>query len=391
MNQLFLQHPEWSTLKKILMFHGATAEQLNEYEASGNPVVFETNVARPLQRLLLTLLPKQSGSCDPSPSNIRPLLPWGEVGTWTGGKNLFDITQYSYKYDSMTIDGATSSIIDSSVYADNSSRIKFSQVFGVGTYTMKGNISGEGCKGLRLLCSSQITGSVWNNSYSAYWKNFGSGNEITFTLGEPSTIGLVLITGVATEPSTISNLQLEVGSQSSSFTPYTPITPHPVNLQGITPPVYGCELDLTTGEVWGTYRRQVFDGDEALNEYGSYTGGIRLNSGLLDDAVQGDRNAIANEAVLELNVPSTINRFGFRISGGSGKLAIFVPDSMFDGEATAAKFKTWLNDNNLEICYTLATPVFLATLTPQQISAIVGVNTVWSDADGIELTYLKKG
>ena len=43
------------------------------------------------------------------------------------------------------------------------------------------------------------------------------------------------------------------------------------------------------------------------------------------------------------------------------------------------------------IAYKLATPVLLATLTPQQVNALVGVNTVWSDADGIELTFLKKG
>ena len=62
--------------------------------ASGNPIVITDGAAGlPLSECKLTLLPRQSGSGDASPENIRPLIPWENVGIWTGGKNLLNLNR----------------------------------------------------------------------------------------------------------------------------------------------------------------------------------------------------------------------------------------------------------------------------------------------------------
>lgn len=51
---------------------------------------FVTDMVAPLRKLLLTLNPKQSGSGDPSPDNVRPISGWDSVSVLRAGKNLFD-------------------------------------------------------------------------------------------------------------------------------------------------------------------------------------------------------------------------------------------------------------------------------------------------------------
>ncbi len=58
--------------------------------AAGNPVTFTTKQAGGAKSALVTFAPKQSGTGDPSPSNIRPISGWDSLHLYNGGKNLFD-------------------------------------------------------------------------------------------------------------------------------------------------------------------------------------------------------------------------------------------------------------------------------------------------------------
>ena len=50
---------DMSTLRKLMLLKAATGVPLNEYEAIGNPLTFETNKAKPLRKLLLSWTPEQ--------------------------------------------------------------------------------------------------------------------------------------------------------------------------------------------------------------------------------------------------------------------------------------------------------------------------------------------
>lgn len=51
-----------------------------------------------------------------------------------------------------------------------------------------------------------------------------------------------------------------------------------------------------------------------------------------------------------------------------------------------ASLKSYLSSHNLQICYELATPIEI-TLTPQQITALLGQNVIWSDGGNVTVEY----
>lgn len=58
------------------------------FEASGNPVVIPEYVA--LEKLNIKFSPKQAGTGDPSPENVRPISGWDSVQVTRCGKNLLN-------------------------------------------------------------------------------------------------------------------------------------------------------------------------------------------------------------------------------------------------------------------------------------------------------------
>ena len=76
-----IRNEEWSTMRRLLLTRGAAGGSLKEYEVTGNPAVFQTNVAKPLAGFTIPLLPVQSGTGDPSPSNVRPISGWTGIET----------------------------------------------------------------------------------------------------------------------------------------------------------------------------------------------------------------------------------------------------------------------------------------------------------------------
>lgn len=98
---------EWSTLKKLAYLNavqGGGGSPVVEATAEGNPLTFQTNLAKPLKSLLLPFTPVQSGSGDPSPSNVRPITGWTGATVNRTGKNLYNgVVEEGYISDDGTI------------------------------------------------------------------------------------------------------------------------------------------------------------------------------------------------------------------------------------------------------------------------------------------------
>ena len=72
--------------------------------------------------------------------------------------------------------------------------------------------------------------------------------------------------------------------------------------------------------------------------------------------------------------------------GSTGNFLCYV----FDGITTESNWRAYLAEHPLVIAYELATPQQVQ-LTPEQITALVGDNTIWSDTNGENtVVYLKK-
>lgn len=152
--------------------------------------------------------------------------------------------------------------------------------------------------------------------------------------------------------------------------------------------VYGGYVDLVTGEVWKTVEIVEYDGsqEEAWEKVSS-----------------GSASAFAmtiNKSGFNKNNPKLIANYlktiAKNVTWGNYDKWISYGDSNFvtgiRSITSVDDWKAYLAENPLTVAYELASPVLITTLTPSQITAIKGNNTIWSDANGdCSVTYKKKG
>ena len=85
------EREDLTPVRKLLMMKAiAGGTPISEYTETGNPVSFDTNVAKPLSECLLSFLPVQSGTGDPSPDNVRPVTGWTAAKAYRTGVNVWD-------------------------------------------------------------------------------------------------------------------------------------------------------------------------------------------------------------------------------------------------------------------------------------------------------------
>lgn len=107
---------DFLTTEDLLFLAGASGAKGVEDTATGNPVTFITDLAKPLKSLVANFLPIQS-SGTPSPDNVLPITGWTGVNVSHTGKNLFDKTG-AVKYERYL-----SGTENSWIYSDDSSSV----------------------------------------------------------------------------------------------------------------------------------------------------------------------------------------------------------------------------------------------------------------------------
>lgn len=202
----------------------------------------------------------------------------------------------------------------------------------------------------------------------------------TFTTGS-NTYYLKFVT-TTSYPTTYGNdLFMNYPSTDTTYHPYSGTT-YPISWQSEAGTVYGGNLDVTTGVLTVDRAVSVFDGssDELWTYYAITAGNLfRL------------QNYSTMKPTADI-IPAISNAFKpvaqqFRttgtISSGVGGTNV---DFVFDGANSLAEWKEWLAENNVQLCYELATPVTYQ-LTPQEVSFLLGTNNLWVDTGDINVTY----
>ena len=223
----------WSAIRKkawteLAIGAGAT-EVFVEDTATGNPLTFLTDLAKPLVSLLIPFSPKQEGTGDPSPENVRPISGMSGVSVWNGGKNLLDsdpskATYYNMEYsEGYYWNTATDTRESVQIY-----------LVGYNGSTKIGNIRTAEFNYIgRKAMTFQVTEAYAEMdklriTYNGRVRNFSV--EYSFDLPLGSYVFSFDLVGV--DSSTVGgfgfgNFQIEVGSSSSpvpSYEPYQPIT-----------------------------------------------------------------------------------------------------------------------------------------------------------------------
>ena len=352
---------DWSTLKKLMfMKTAAGGGAAVEATATGNPLTFLTDLAKPLKSLLIPFTPIQSGTGDPSPHNIRSILPWNGLSVWCGGFNLIDLSKLT---DGLWWNGI---INTASSYIANYRATEKIPVKPGATYYVSRN------SGAQNYCS-------FFGKDGAYLRQTGiSSNGQSVTMGDD-----VYFIGITIGKDYTDTALLKFGGtyDQSDYETGKPITSHPVSFPS---PIYGGTLDVVSGVLtveWAKVKISDLDWNYQANWNGRFRAGLAGKDGVNADV---SANLMCDCYKSELGTNSNNNIICGYGKGNSG--LVYIKDNRFTDKDD---FVEAVGD--YYIYYPLLEPQEI-TLTPQQITALIGNNTIWSDADGsMTATYLKKG
>ena len=350
------------------------------FEATGDIVQLDNYEGMPMD-CVTRIEPIQQGSGDPSPDNIRPISGRTSATLTRAGKNLLP---RPYKDgDSKTDNGVTYTVnSDGSVNAQ-----------GLPTaYSSFAMYDGNVFPGdVIMTIGDDVSGMVVNvQSYS-------SNGELVFNTRSAAPSDPILIdytnhpsvvrTVIAavrqnnnTEVSGVMRPMIRLASESDAT--YEPYQGETVAVDfGST--VYGGAIDWNKGVLTVDSALVTIDGNSNIVKSGKDTESI-FYIACHDMAKLSDyKNA------LMCNAFSAVTRQTDLYGGIVGVTGYYSESSPYPGQNwlyfsdgvhyTAADMKAWLAEYPIQVCYKLAEP-YTIQLTPAQLTALQGHNTIWSDA-----------
>ena len=369
---------QMTPLRRLLWLGGVAANKDVEDTATGNPLSFVTDLAKPLSRLAASFLPVQSGTGDPSPENVRPISGWSGVTVGHSGANLFDgLMEYG------NIDNSGSDVPPSN---QNYYRAKsYISAKPNQSYTFSGVDTSEYAQIYTLEYDV-------NKSFIADTRiQQTKGNTVTFTTTASTRyFRFFFYKSGGISEGLATGLMVNIGSTAETYEQYKPVTSYPVTFPET---IYGGYVDLISGEVWKTWETVDMGSLRWLATGTSTTGVYRMYTPSLADVIEiPESNSVVGKVICSVyqhrSADSTYSK-NMGVSVARNK-SVLVYDADYNEETSVDDFKASVTGQML--AYGLATPILVTTLTPSQITALVGNNTVWSDANGdCEVTFLKKG
>lgn len=353
------------------------------YTITGNPVQLENFEGMPMD-VVQTFNPIQSGSGDPYPAG--------------GGRNLISFKELrGYNntiFSASVIDGQSVTTIDVSTsdYAWASCGTGSIRLPAAGTYTFSAYVYAPATATCRLsILNSTYAGiASAEQKLSAGWTRL----HVVFADASANDEYMFVVRALTSENVDISfnRCMVELGDVPTEYQPYSNIRPisgydslelaladktenkntYTVHL-GDT--VYGGTYDWSKGELvvnmaLMTLNSAVSSEWTYVTDYGSAS---RFNFN--NNAVQPASKAVCNTfASVSVGTPDTE---GIAVHGSQRQIILQIKTNRLASK-DAAGLSAWLAENPLQIAYKLATPITIQ-LTPQQITALQGVNTLYSD------------
>lgn len=208
-------------------------------EASGNIAEFDDGSNKPMSKCIANINAVQSGSGDPSPTNIRPISGFNEGNVNVARKNLWKLGSRTFaKYESYRF------VLPPGTYTLSSLVTSSDTDSNVSLFTIIGNNSNS-IANVRLARNVRTSG--------------------TFTITEPSA-QIRFYSGYNNDQSvndtaTWADIQIEYGSTATSYAPYSGQT-YSVSWQSEADTVYGGNVDLVSGMLTVTHANIAsYDGE----------------------------------------------------------------------------------------------------------------------------------
>lgn len=341
-------------------------------EVAGNPVQCYPVANYPLG-VKASWEPRQEGSGDPSPENVRPIVGLDSVKVTRCGKNLLPYTKpsnpvyssngitYTWHDDgSIHVAGTSTAIADSKV-------MNFS-----GFYLPPGNyvFGSTGISGLSLHLVVQKASTGSNTWYSG---------NVSIEPGDvPQYFYISCQSGVTVDTTVYAFLTY--GDNTLTANDYAPYTGTTATLT-LPETIYGGELDAVTGEGSEEWEVISFDGTENW----------MLSGNNILFYVHNINYSISEEGLC--------SHFKYFVSAaGDGIYCIVIGitmtvalGSVLSGQYTVDTWKSYLAaqfaaGTPVTIAYKLATPTSFQATGGQSLPALPGTNTIYTDADSVTVT-----
>lgn len=346
-------------------------------DASGSVAAFSdgaNDVA--VKSLVAEITPVQSGSGDPSPSNIRPISGWTGMTVTRAGKNLLNGDNVT-----LTRDGTRDHFWN------------LGATIPAGTYTFSCDVS-NATNARNVVIGFRKTGLGTN--YGTVNIPSGTSGRFSATVTISDSVDRLYVYISTLESSgvtiTLSNPQVEFGTSASEYAPYVALTTYPISWQTEAGTVYGGTLDVVSGVLTVNRFFKAFDGTEDW----ARTGSIGANTNRY--YIQWSNMGITGNVV---NLSNSMCSHLVFLSGNVGQFGTFNASTtnfaVKDGDGTQfadmAAFKAWLATQNtngtpLQLCVELATPIATVQLSPTKVKTLLGGNSIFTDAGSVSVDYI---
>ena len=327
-----------------------------------------------VKSLIANITPKQSGSGDPSPSNVRPISGYSEVKTTRCGKNILKNTLTSTTQNGTTF----TKNADGSVTVSGTPSAKATVLLSGGDFLVQTlpTVFSYGVPmptGTRLYCKATSTsGTV---SYPTI-----SSNSVPYVILSTSgaTLNNLVIeinTSFNGTPFTIYPM-IELGSTPTSYEPYNGTT----YTTSLGQTVYGGTLDVVSGVL--TLTKGFVDlGSLNWTLRTQWTPGNRFLSNEISNKKAGSYNILCSQYKPMQERVSITDTGQIAPANNTNSKDMVVRDDRYS-DATAFKNAV----SGVQLVYELATPTEIQ-LTPTQVTTLLGNNNIWADSGSVEVEY----
>lgn len=346
-------------------------------EISGDVASFNDGANNiPIKSCKVNIEPVQSGSGDPSPSNVRPISGFDTVSVMRSGKNLLPTytPETSYNGISFTV-GDDGSVIATGTATATANKSSTFVAPVTGEYKLTGCPANGSGGSYQIWIRDEETGQ------STGIEDRGSGSTGVLTKNKAYKVFLRINNGYTANNVRFYPMLRLASDMDDTYESYTGHT-YSISLSSAGT-VYGGTLDAVSGELAV---------DRAIVDLGSLSWGYsapRFYSGSVTDGISpsdtGDLNAVCEKyALYETGALANQPDLSFFVNSSkmsAGTKRIVIRDSNY---TDANSLKSSLN--GVHLVYTLATPLTYQ-LSAMEIKSLLGINNIWSDAGDVEVEY----
>lgn len=358
--------------------------------AAGNPAVLPDAAGeRVMRSVAVNIEPAQAGAGDPSPENVRAISGFTGAQVVRCGRNLSvlrnDTNQDARKFTYSLQDGGNIACVKNAAESCFFAKYLFPAVKGtayrfkfdsftlngadahIPTYLYRGALWGEKLGYVNIPLSGEATWTATESGLivlglhaSSQW--FGEGAQIVM---KGFRVGLAAEEDKGYEASVWDTVDVAFPSEAGT--------------------VYGGTLDLTAG---------TLTVDRAARTLGSMSWITtstphRFNSNTLKNIVKapGSNSAVADGLICSAYKAISSNAAGSIAPRSGVSVSETMVTSVRDENYTDAD--TWIAAMGEKmLVYPLATPI-VYQLTPVQIAALEGINTIWADCGPVSVEYIR--